>query len=185
MPVSVPPPSGAPDRSFARGHRALPRRSGGDARHPGRRQRCHSLWDGHSLCPGGDAAAAPPSAGGATTRLPSVGAKCWVAWTLAPATATPSGPPPASTTRRRSPPLPAFREVATQEVTPHAGFAPGGVGRLPRPVHPTRRRSRPARPRGGPKCRLDPNAGSCDATCYRRPITPAIDFIGSRCANGR
>jgi hypothetical protein len=69
----------------------------------------------------------------------SVAAKSVVSWTLAPAMAAPSGPPSASTTRRRFTPFSPIRRVATHEVTPHAGFAHGGVGRFPRPAHPAHR----------------------------------------------
>jgi hypothetical protein len=65
-------------------------------------------------------------------------------------------------------------------MSPHAGFAPGGVGPLPLPVQPlpTCHGSRPARHRGVPKCRVAATAGSGEAPCCRPQSAPGVNGIG-------
>ena len=69
----------------------------------------------------------------------SVSASSLVSCRLAPAIVIPSGPPLASTTRLRFTPFSPGPWGFAPPNPPPAGFAHGGVGRLPLPVHPAQR----------------------------------------------
>jgi hypothetical protein len=104
-PVCVPPPTGEPDSSFHRWHRAVPPRCDGYAGYTDTRRRFHGRLDCHSpfrqRCWGCSAV----GRGRSTTIASRVGANSLVSWTWAPAMVAPSGPPVASTTRLRFTPF--------------------------------------------------------------------------------
>src|SRR5688572_16605094 len=136
MPASVPPPSGAPDRSSGRRDRVFLRRCAGYGGGIGMPPRSDGQSDGHHLCPSRDAALSPQSVADAPRRRPPrwrPAAWCRGRWLQ-------RWWPPRD--RRRLPPRgsvsPLFAPVggvAAHQVASHPGLAHSRVGGLPLPIN--------------------------------------------------